>query len=156
MRTLAWILGIILALSLVSNIALIAERERDNTPKVEYVHKTDTVIKWKYDTDTIYMTNTKIKYETKVINDTVWIKDEPVTTTDSTSNYVIDINAVKLNWYRLRMMKNDTITINTTTVKTISSPKSGFYYGLGVGVGYGFINRKPDIFVGFTIGYRFK
>ena len=156
MRTLAWILGIILALSLVSNIALIAERERDNTPKVEYVHKTDTIIKWKYDTDTIYMTNTKIKYETKVINDTVWIKDEPITTTDSTSNYVIDINAVKLNWYRLRMMKNDTITINTTTVKTISSPKSGFYYGLGVGVGYGFINRKPDIFVGFTIGYRFK
>ena len=156
MRTLAWILGIILALSLVSNIALIAERERDNTPKVEYIHKTDTVIKWKYDTDTVYMTNTKIKYETKVINDTVWIKDEPITTTDSTSNYVIDINAVKLNWYRLRMMKNDTITINTTTVKTISSPKSGFYYGLGVGVGYGFINRKPDIFVGFTIGYRFK
>ena len=156
MRTLAWILGIILALSLVSNIALIAERERDNTPKVEYVHKTDTIIKWKYDTDTIYMTNTKIKYETKVINDTVWIKDEPITTTDSTSNYVIDINAVKLNWYRLRMMKNDTITINTTTVKTISSPKSGFYYGVGVGAGYGFINRKPDIFVGFTIGYRFK
>lgn len=156
MRTLAWILGIILALSLVSNIALIAERERDNTPKVEYVHKTDTVIKWKYDTDTIYMTNTRIKYETKVINDTVWIKDEPVTTTDSTSNYIIDINAVKLNWYRLRMMKNDTITINTTTVKTINSPKSGFYYGLGVGAGYGFINRKPDIFIGFTLGYRFK
>lgn len=155
MRTLAWILGIILALSLVSNIALIAERERDNTPKVEYVHKTDTVIQWKYDTDTVYMTNTRIKYETKVINDTVWINDEPVTTTDSTSNYVIDINAVKLNWYRLRMMKNDTITINTTTVKTISYPKRGFYYGIGVGAGYGIVNRKPDIFVGGMIGYRF-
>lgn len=158
MRTLAWILGIILALSLVSNIALIAERERDNTPKVEYVHKTDTIIQWKYDTDTIYIKGKdKIKYETKVINDTVWIKDEPVTTTDSTSNYIIDINAVKLNWYRLRMMKNDTITINTTTVKAINSPsKGGFYYGIGVGAGYGFINRKPDIFVGFTLGYRFK
>lgn len=155
MRTLAWILGIILALSLVSNIALIAERERDNTPKVEYVHKTDTVIQWKYDTDTVYITNTRIKYETKVIRDTVWIKDEPVTTTDSTSNYVIDINAVKLNWYRLRMMRNDTITINTTTVKTISSPKSGLYFGLGVGAGYGLINRKPDIFLGGMIGYRF-
>lgn len=158
MRTLAWTLGIMLALSLVSNIALIAERKRDNTPKrvVEYIHKRDTVIKWKYDTDTVYMTNTRIKYETKVINDTVWIKDEPVTTTDSTSNYIININAVKLNWYRLKMMKNDTITINTTTVKTINSPKSGFYYGLGVGMGYGFINGKPDIFVGLTIGYRFK
>lgn len=158
MRTLAWILGIILALSLVSNIALIAERERNSTPKrvVEYIHKRDTVIQWKYDTDTIYMTNTKVKYETKVINDTVWIKDKPFTTTDSTSNYVIDINAVKLNWYRLRMMKNDTITINTTTVKTINSPKSGFYYGIGVGAGYGFVNQKPDIFVGLTIGYRFK
>lgn len=156
MRTLVWILGIILALSLVLNIALIAERERDNTLKVEYIHTRDTVIKWKYDTDTIYMTNTRTKYETKVINDTVWIKDEPFTTTDSTSNYVIDINAVKLNWYRLKMMKNDTITINTTTIRTINSPKSGFYYGLGVGMGYGFINRKPDIFVGLTIGYRFK
>ena len=156
MRTLAWILGIILALSLVSNIALIAERERDNAPKVKYIHKRDTVIKWKYDTDTVYMTNTRTKYETKVINDTVWIKDKSFTTTDSTSNYVIDINAVKLNWYRLRMMKNDTITINTTTVKNTNSPKSGLYYGLGVGVGYGFINRKPDIFVGLTIGYRFK
>ena len=156
MRTLVWILGIILALSLVSNIALIAERERDNTPKVEYIHTRDTVIKWKYDTDTIYITNTRTKYETKVINDTVWIKDESFTTTDSTSNYVIDINAVKLNWYRLKMMKNDTITINTTTIRTTNSPKSGFYYGLGVGVGYGFINRKPDAFVGLTIGYRFK
>ena len=156
MRTLTWILGIILALSLVSNIALIAERGRDNTPKVEYVYKTDTVIQWKYDSDTVYVTNTRTKYETKVINDTVWIKDESFTTTDSNSNYVIDINAVKLNWYRLRMMKNDTITINTTTVRTTNSPKSGLYYGLGVGVGYGFINRKPDIFVGITIGYRFK
>ena len=158
MRTLVWILGIILALSLVSNIALIAERERDNTPKkvVEYIHKRDTVIQWKYNTDTIYVANTRTKYETKVINDTVWIKDEPFTTTDSTSNYVIDINATKLNWYRLRMMKNDTITINTTTIRTTNSPKSGLYYGLGVGMGYGFINRKPDIFVGLTIGYRFK
>ena len=156
MRTLAWILGIILALSLVSNIALIAERERNNTSKVEYVHKTDTIIQWKYDTDTVYKTNTRSKYETKVINDTVWIKDEPFTTTDSNSNYVIDINATKLNWYRLKMMKNDTITTNTTTVKTITAPKSGLYYGLGVGMGYGFINRKPDIFVGLTIGYRFK
>ena len=113
-------------------------------------------MKWKYDTDTVYMTNTRTKYETKVINDTVWIKDEPFTTTDSTSNYVIDINAVKLNWYRLRIMKNDTITINTTTVRTTNSPKSGFYYGIGMGMGYGFMNRKPDLFVGLTIGYRFK
>ena len=152
---------IFVALSLllmITTISLILSHSGKTSPErvVEYIHTRDTVIQWKYDTDTIYMTNTKIKYETKVINDTVWIKDEPVTTTDSTSNYVIDINAVKLNWYRLRMMKNYTITNNNTTVKTITSPKSGFYYGIGVGAGYGFINRKPDIFVGFTIGYRFK
>lgn len=154
---------VIVALSLllmITTISLILSHSGKTSPErvVEYIHTRDTVIKWKYDTDTIYIKGKdKIKYETKVINDTVWIKDEPVTTTDSTSNYVIDINAVKLNWYRLRMMKNDTITINTTTVKTINSPsKGGFYYGLGVGAGYGFINRKPDIFVGFTLGYRFK
>lgn len=154
---------IFVALSLllmITTISLILSHSGKTSPErvVEYIHTRDTVIKWKYDTDTIYIKGKdKIKYETKVINDTVWIKDEPVTTTDSTSNYVIDINAVKLNWYRLRMMKNDTITINTTTVKTINSPsKGGLYYGLGVGAGYGFINRKPDIFVGLTLGYRFK
>lgn len=151
---------VIVALSLllmITTISLILSHSwKTSTERVvEYIHIRDTVIQWKYDTDTVYMTNTRVEYETKVINDTVWINDEPVTTTDSTSNYVIDINAVKLNWYRLRMMRNDTITINTTTVKTISSPKSGFYYGLGVGAGYGFINRKPDIFVGGMIGYRF-
>lgn len=152
---------IFVALSLllvITTISLILSHSGKTPPErmVEYIYKRDTVIQWKYDTDTVYMTNTRTKYETKVINDTVWIKDEPFITTDSTSNYVIDINAVKLNWYRLRMMKNDTITINTTTVKNINSPKSGLYYGIGVGVGYGFINSKPDIFVGFTIGYRFK
>lgn len=151
---------VIVALSIllmITTISLILSHSWKTSPErvVEYIHTRDTVIQWKYDTDTVYMTNTRIKYETKVINDTVWINDEPVTTTDSTSNYVIDINAVKLNWYRLRMMKNDTITINTTTVKTISYPKSGFYYGLGVGAGYGIVNRKPDIFVGGMIGYRF-
>lgn len=151
---------VIVALSLllmITTISLILSHSWKTSPErvVEYIHIRDTVIQWKYDTDTVYMTNTRVEYETKVINDTVWINDEPVTTTDSTSNYVIDINAVKLNWYRLRMMKNDTITINTTTVKTISSPKSGFYYGLGVGAGYGIVNRKPDIFLGGMIGYRF-
>ena len=152
------IIFVVLSLLLmITTISLILSHSGKTSTErmVEYIHKRDTVIQWKYDTDTIYITNTRTKYETKVINDTVWIKDEPFTTTDSTSNYVIDINAVKLNWYRLRMMKNDTITINTTTVKTINSPKNGFYYGLGVGVGYGFVNRKPDIFVGGMIGYRF-
>ena len=152
---------IFVALSLllmITTISLILSHSGKTSPKrvVEYIHKRDTIIKWKYDTDTIYLTNTRTKYETKVINDTVWIKNESFTTTDSTSNYVIDINAVKLNWYRLRMMKNDTITVNTTTVRTANSPKSGLYYGLGVGVGYGIINQKPDVFVGLTIGYRFK
>lgn len=151
---------VIVALSLllmITTISLILSHSGKTSPErvVEYIHIRDTVIQWKYDTDTVYMTNTRVEYETKVINDTVWIKDEPVTTTDSTSNYVIDINAVKLKWYHLRMMRNDTITINTTTVKTISPPRSGFYYGLGVGAGYGLINRKPDIFVGGMIGYRF-
>ena len=157
MRTLAWILGIILALSLVSNIALIAERERDNTPKVEYIHKTDTIIHWKYDTDTVYMTNTKIKYKTKVINDTVWIKDEPITTRDSNEVYTLDINAVKLNWYNLSIHKTDTVYNTSYVFKYPEEEKRKLRlrYGFGIGVGYGFINRKPDIYAGFNIGLDF-
>lgn len=146
-------------LLMITTISPILSHSVKTSPEkvVEYIYIRDTVIEWKYDTDTIYITNTRIKYETKIINDTVWIKDEPVTTTDSTSNYVIDINAVKLKWYHLRMMKNDTITINNTTVKTMNSPsRGGFYYGLGAGAGYGIFTRKPDIFVGFNFGYRFR
>ena len=80
---------IFVALSLllmITTISLILSHSGKTSPKrvVEYIHTRDTVIKWKYDTDTIYMTNTRTKYETKVINDTVWINDVPFTTSDST------------------------------------------------------------------------
>ena len=61
-------------LLMITTISLILSHSGKTSPKrvVEYIHKRDTVIQWKYNTDTIYMTNTRTKYETKVINDTVW------------------------------------------------------------------------------------
>lgn len=46
-----------------------------------------------------------------------------------------------------------------STITTLHKRKTffdNFSYGIGMGAGYGFINQKPDIFVGLTIGYRFK
>lgn len=38
---------------------------------------------------------------------------------------------------------------------TVTKQPSRFYWGVGVGVGYGLINRQPDVFVGITAGFRF-
>ena len=58
--------------------------------------------------------------------------------------------------------KNQIIYQDRYIHSTITTPEKrktffdNLNYGISVGVGYGFINRKPDIFVGLAIGYRFK
>lgn len=39
--------------------------------------------------------------------------------------------------------------------KTITKPQKGFKISPSVGVGYGVVNRKPDIWVGVSISYNF-
>lgn len=152
---------IILAGAVIAAIVFIYTERVNETKEImekEYVYikQFDTIISVIYKTDTIFPKN-EIKYETKIINDTVYIKDEPHTTRDSNDVYTIDINAVKLNWYKLDIHAKDTI-VKTNTIYDIKKnepQRSKFYYGIGIGTGYGLITKKPDIFVGFNIGYRF-
>lgn len=44
--------------------------------------------------------------------------------------------------------------IKNTTIKTVN--KGGITYGLGVGFGYGVFTKKPDIFIGGYVGWKFK
>jgi len=39
--------------------------------------------------------------------------------------------------------------------KTITKPQKGFKIAPAVGVGYGVVNRKPDIWIGVGITYNF-
>lgn len=138
----------------------------DNKTSVEKtVEKKDTVIVTRLKTDTVFITNDKIRFKTIYINDTMYIEDKPYTYKDSTNDYKIQINGVKINWYNLDVFKKDTITKEITSIKYINnnnndntkkySIKDHLKYGIGVGAGYGLINKQPDVYLGVFFGYSF-
>lgn len=105
--------------------------------------KKDTIVDWKYSTDTVYFS--KIKYKDKIVydtihkNDIVYIRDSAVVHRDSTSDYTIDISAVRLDWYKLDINHSDTITYTQTIYETVykkrnNKPQIGIYGGLGYDV----------------------
>ena len=72
-------------------------------------------------------------------------------------NYDITINAIKLNNYQLNIHHTDTITYTKEIIKNvyIKKKQNHFTHGISLGFGYGFINRKPDLFLGYSIQYNF-
>lgn len=108
--------------------------------KTTEIVKKDTIVEWKYSTDTVYFS--KIKYKDKIVYDTihknnvVYIRDTAVVHRDSTSDYTIDISAVRLDWYKLDINHRDTITYTQTIYETVykkrnNKPQIGVYGGLG-------------------------
>lgn len=97
-----------------------------------------------------------------------------------TLSYNIKINAPYVNWYLLKFILNDKLTIinresagsNETSISTASgggtitnvemfnkkdnknSFLNRFTFGPQIGVGVGVITKTPDIYVGFGITYR--
>ena len=57
--------------------------------------------------------------------------------------------------YLKAYLKKGTITEHTTQTVTITKRKKGLMFAPNVSVGYGLINRKPDIYLGFGITYTF-
>ena len=113
--------------------------------KTEVVKK-DTVVTFKKDFDTVYISQTK--YNDIHHYDTIHIKDkitnvEKVYIHDSIKNYSfkendydLNINAVKLDNYKLDIHAKDTVkyvqTINTVTYKQRSNkPQIGIFGGIG-------------------------
>ena len=138
---------IILILLLIASIGLnIYQWNRPEKEKTVEIIKTDTIVDWKYSTDTVYFS--KIKYKDKIVydtihkNDVVYIRDTAVVHRDSTSDYTIDISAVRLDWYKLDINHRDTVTI-TNTVTTIVKEKKRFPVQIGLYGGLGYdINGK--------------
>ena len=160
MKKLIYILSILLIISLSLNIHYYNKgRSSDYKLEKEYitVQKRDTIVEYKYNTDTIYntKTNTEYKYITK--NDTVYIENKPEIYKDSTDNYDITIQSVKMDWYKLNIHHRDTITYTKEIIKNvyIKKKQNHFTHGISLGFGYGFINRKPDLFLGYSIQYSF-
>ena len=132
--------------------------------KTEIVKK-DTILTFKKDFDTVYISQTK--YNNIYKYDTIHIKDkvtnvEKVYISDSIKNfsfneqdYDLNINAVKLNNYKLNIHTKDTIKYTETVYQTICKPKKN-YFTLGLSVGYGYCIKSKDIqpFVGITATYN--
>lgn len=157
MKKLIYILSILLIISLSFNVYQ-CNRKRDkeyvNVEKEVTVEKTDTIIQTKLKTDTIYFND--IQYKTINVRDTVWIEAKNREYKDSTEDYDITINAVKLNNYQLNIHKRDSITYTKEIIKNVyNKKKQHFNHGITLGVGYGVFNKRPDLFIGYSVMYSF-
>lgn len=159
MNKTSFIISILLIISLSFNVHQ-CNRKRDkeyvNVEKEVIVEKTDTIIDYMYNTDTIYNTKTNTEYKYITINDTAYIANKPEIYKDSTDNYDITIQSVKMDWYKLNIHKQDTITYTKEIIKNIyNKKKQHFNHGITLGVGYGLWNQKPDLFIGYSVMYSF-
>ena len=159
MNKTSFIISILLIISLSFNIHQ-CNRKRDkeyvNIEKEVTVEKTDTIVDYIYKTDTIYNTKTNTEYKYLTINDTVYIENKPEIYKDSTDNYDITIQSVKMDWYKLNIHHRDTITYTKEIIKNVyNKKKQHFNHGITLGVGYGVWNQKPDLFIGYSVMYSF-
>ena len=159
MKKLIYILSILLIISLSLNIYYYNKGcSSDYKLEKEYitVQKRDTIVEYKYRTDTIYNTKTNTEYKYLTINDTVYIENKPEIYKDSTDNYDITIQSVKMDWYKLNIHHRDTITYTKEIIKNVyNKKKQHFNHGITLGVGYGVWNQKPDLFIGYSVMYSF-
>ena len=129
--------------------------------KTEVVKK-DTIVTFKKDFDTVFVSQTK--YNDIHHYDTIHIKDkitnvEKVYIHDTIKNYSfnekdydLDINAVKLDNYKLDIHKKDTVRYVETVYQTINKPKKNkIAIGVQGGYGYGFKSRQLEPYIGLGI-----
>lgn len=141
---------------------------------IKYLNNVESAVQIKY----VYKTrmDTVFVKEDTIATDSVY----HFTYDNDTLKYDIDIKADKLHWHSAQFELHDEFTIVSTVdgddVTTIVSHSpnvtiedatmwhakqgNGFwdrvYYGPSVSVGYGFFNKKPDVFIGFSVGYNLK
>ena len=150
------LLTILLTISMCLNFYLgLLKTPMIKETKTEII-KRDTIIEWKYSTDTVYFDRIKYKnnivYDTIHHNDIVYVRDTAVVHRDSTENYTIDISAVKLDWYKLNINHYDTVTYVQTVNNTIYKPKKNrIAIGVQGGYGYGFKAKQLEPYVGLGI-----
>ena len=127
--------------------------------KKEIIHEIDSIFVIKAKSDTIFYT----KYIDRFKTDTIFIHDTLTNETiDTTMLYHykdsvldLDIQAKKLDWLKYNIHYKDTITYYNKIIECKEKKKPLFYYGIGIGAGYGLINNNFDIFIGGSAGIQF-
>lgn len=162
----------------ISNDKTWGELKRENEELYDSIRKLSDVkeaIQVKYvlkrDIDTVYITNTYIPI------DSIYHYAQ----NSDTINYNLDIKGKDVEWFKLDFSIQNSLMLvtrsangqNETTIShatntsikdvTVFVPKKKFsqkvkenvYFGVGVGAGYGFFNKKPDIYIGINAGIKF-
>lgn len=135
----------------------IGSQNEEKPPQIEY--KTDTLIVVKRDTVKVVKKVKEYRYDTVVVDNSVYIRDSLQHYIDSTDTYKIDIEAVRLDNYKLDVYRSDSLMHITDSVfiykeKKDSWWKNRFVVTAGVGAGYGLINKNFDCYVGVGVGIR--
>ena len=123
---------------------------RDTVPK--YISK--TVVK----KDTLYKDSTQyiLTLQHKTYGDTITNNGDTTKYEAYITGYGINNDSMpKLDSLKLST-SHKTIYVDRTITKTIKVPQKQNKWGvtIGVGTGYGIINKQTDIYVGFTVGYK--
>lgn len=158
MRITAIIVSILLILSVILNVRQCSIiNEIPKYEKIDTVLRIDTFIDHKIDYDTVFNNDTIHTTDTIVRDSVVYIRDVPFTYKYNTSDYDLEINAVKLNWHKLNYHRKDTFTLTVPQYVYIEREKKRFQFthGLQLGIGYGLFNHKPDLYVGYGFQLKF-
>lgn len=155
MKSSTVILCLLLLISVSYNIFLLNYPKIEEVEVLEYIEKTDTVVKHIYHYDTIRPPQ-KIIYQEKIINDTVYIADTPKNYNFEDEKYSLNINATKLYDYSLDIHLTDTIPVyHTKVVREIVKKTPRITHGIQIGAGYGVFNKKPDLYIGYGVQVNF-
>lgn len=120
-----------------------------------YIERVDTVFKPKPVTTEILRVDT-VKADTVLLYESKRY-DVPVQT-DSVNGSIgvvasgVDVSVDTVDWRLSFPVRTVTKEIE---VERVIKQKSHLNWGIGVGAGYGIINRKPDIFVGASVIWSF-
>lgn len=89
-------------------------------------------------------------------NDTIYAKLPIEEKIYEDSTYYVRISGFKPVLDEIRVYPKETIITKTEFVREQKNwLDEHLYYGIGIGFGYGMFNKKPDIFIGATIGFKF-
>lgn len=127
-----------------------------NRNSAENSLKTDTVTITKIDTVAVVKPAVQYRYITQVITDTLYNTDSikvPVRIPIERTTYQDSTYRAVVSGYRASLDTIQVYPIHTYTTITNTKQKR-FNIGIQAGVGYGFFNKKPDIYVGLGVSYR--
>ena len=132
--------------------------------KTDTVFKTDTVIltnlvpKYivKTRTDTLFKENgekVELVEENKIYQDTIISDKDTAEISIFTSGINTRVNSVMLNLKKSEIIKTNTIETNNY-IKQSKKFKDRIHFSPNLSVGYGMINKKPDVYVGFGVSFE--